>query len=192
MSNLTIGIGLVVLFIVMYIKITLDEKKGVNSEEKRRISEIVEDALDDGDSYMSAYGTREDFALSGSGRTIVTTTNYWYYAVAFKSKSLCLIPLMFEEGDISYDEPMFFDNDNLGMVEIKNGYMTLYDKDNKEIFPFRVDASNTKDDKYHPVNIQQPEETAAFWAFAEDFMHYINSSNGVTDVQKAKKAAKKK
>jgi len=35
------GIALVVLFVAVYIKMTIDEKKGANSEEKQKIQEIV-------------------------------------------------------------------------------------------------------------------------------------------------------
>ena len=54
-----------------------------------------------------------------------------------------------------------------------------------------VAASNTKEDKYHPVNIQQKEEAEAFAQFAEAFAKDINAANGITDIKAAKKEAKK-
>ena len=45
-----IGVGvLVVLFIIIYIKITLDEKKGVNSQEKQDIRKIISNLVPDGE-----------------------------------------------------------------------------------------------------------------------------------------------
>lgn len=77
------------------------------------------------------------------------------------------------------------------MVEAKNGYVTLFDRDRKEIMTLFVTASNTKDDKYHPVNIQQKEEADAFAQFAQAYMREINAANGITDIKAAKKEARK-
>lgn len=100
--------------------------------------------------------------------------------------------MSFEGGDLSYSEPIHFEKEVLGMVEAKNGYMTLFDNDRKEILTFFVVASNTKDDKYHPVNIQQKEEAEAFQQYSQALMQEINTANGITDVKKAKKEARKK
>lgn len=194
MTNyIIIGIAaVVILFIIVYVKMTLDEKKGADSEEKRKIKNIVRNVVPEGESYTAAYGTREDFSLGGGGRTITTTTRYWYYAVAFKPGDLYLVPLSFDGGDLSYGEPLHYGKDDLGMVDSKNGYMTLYDKDRKEIMTLFVVASNTKDDQYHPVNIQQKEEAEAFKQFADSLMQEVNGANGITDIKAAKKAARKK
>jgi len=186
------AIVLVALFVIVYVKISIDEKKGVNSEEKKKIREIVNRAVPDGESYTAAYGTREDFSISGGGRSIRTTTSYWYYAVAFKPGDLYLVPLSFEGGDISYGEPIHIVKDDLGMAEAKSIVLTLYDKDRKELLTLYVAASNTKDDKYHPVNIQQKEEAEAFSEFAKALMQEVNAANGITDIKKAKKEANKK
>lgn len=194
MTNyIIIGIAaVVILFIIVYVKMTLDEKKGADSEEKRKIKNIVRNVVPEGESYTAAYGTREDFSLGGGGRTITTTTRYWYYAVAFKPGDLYLVPLSFDGGDLSYGEPLHYGKDDLGMVDSKNGYMTLYDKDRKEIMTLFVVASNTKDDQYHPVNIQQKEEAEAFKQFADSLMQEVNGANGITDIKAVKKAARKK
>lgn len=171
MSNIIIGaIVFIVLFIIAYVKISMDEKAGENSEEKQKIEEIVKTVLPDGETYMACYGTREDFSLGGGGRTITTTTKYWYYAIGFKPNNLYLIPLSFEDGEISYDEPMHFTKENIGKIEVKKSRIVLFDKDEKEMFTLFVVESNTKDDKYHPVNIQQKEECDAFFEFAKTFM----------------------
>ena len=185
------AIVLVVLFVVVYIKMTIDEKKGANSEEKQQIKNIVKKVVPNGESYTAVYGTREELTLGGGGRTVTTTTKYWYYAVAFKPGDLYLVPLSFEGGDISYGEAVRIGKEDLGMAEAKNGLLTLFDKNQKELFTLFVVASNTKDDKYHPVNIQQKEEAEAFAQFAQALMQEVNTANGITDIKAAKKAARK-
>ena len=185
------AIVLVVLFVVVYIKMTIDEKKGANSEEKQQIKNIVKKVVPNGESYTAAYGTREELTLGGGGRTVTTTTKYWYYAVAFKPGDLYLVPLSFEGGDISYGEAVRIGKEDLGMAEAKNGLLTLFDKNQKELFTLFVVASNTKDDKYHPVNIQQKEEAEAFAQFAQALMQEVNTANGITDIKAAKNAARK-
>ena len=81
-------VAVVVLFIIVYIKMTIDEKKGANSQEKQKIQEIVNKVVPGGATYTAAYGTREELTLGGGGRTVTTTTKYWYYAVAFKTGDL--------------------------------------------------------------------------------------------------------
>lgn len=184
-------VAVVVLFIIVYIKMTIDEKKGANSEEKQRIKDIVKKAVPNGESYTAAYGTREELTLGGGGRTVTTTTKYWYYAVAFKPGDLYLVPLSIEGGEIGYTAPLHYGKNDLGMAEAKNGYLTLYDRDRKELFTLFVVESNTKDDKYHPVNIQQKEEAEAFGQFSRALMQEVNAANGVTDLKAAKKEAKK-
>ncbi len=192
MTKYIIGaVVLVVLFVVVYIKMTIDEKKGANSEEKQKIKNIVKKVIPNSESYTVAYGTREELTLGGGGRTITTTTKYWYYAVAFKPGELYLVPLSFEGGDISYSEPVYIGKNDLGMAEAKNGLLTLFDKNRKELFTLFVVASNTKDDKYHPVNIQQKEEAEAFAQYAQTLMQEVNAANGITDIKAAKKAARK-
>ena len=193
MSNyVVIGIvAVVVLFVIIYVKMTIDEKKGANSEEKQRIKDIVKKTVPNGETYTIAYGTREEFSLGGGGRTVTTTTKYWYYGVAFKQGDLYLVPLDFAGGDISYSEPIHMEKSGFGMAETKNGLLTLYNKDRKEPMNLFVVESNTKDDKYHPVNIQQKEEAAAFMQFAESFAQEINAANGITDIKAAKREARK-
>ena len=167
------------MFVIVYVKMSIDEKKGADSEEKRKIRNIVNKVVPNGESYTVAYGTREELTLGGGGRTVTTTTKYWYYAVGFKPGDLYLIPLSFAGGDVSYSEPIHFGKGDLGMVEAKKGHTVIYDKDRKEILTLYVVESNTKDDKYHPVNIQQKEEAAAFEKFAKDFQECVNRERGV-------------
>ena len=81
-------IAIVVLFVIVYVKMSIDEKKGADSEEKRKIRNIVNKVVPNGESYTVAYGTREELTLGGGGRTVTTTTKYWYYAVGFKPGDL--------------------------------------------------------------------------------------------------------
>lgn len=186
-------VAVVVLFVIFYIKATIDEKKGENSEEKQKVKDIIKKVVPEPDAYTAAYAMWEKIDIGGGGRTITTTTHYWYYAVGFKQGSLYVVPLSFDGGDLSYGEAMSFTKENVGMVNAKEGdsWMTLYDLEQNEMVNFIVGPSNTKDDKYHPVNIQQKEEYQAFCDFVKDFMKEVNDYHEVTVTGKIGKPLKK-
>ena len=183
-------IFLVVVFVIAYIKASIDEKKGVDRAEKQKIQEIVKRAVPGWEEYTAAYGTRTEWSSARGGSAV--ETRYWYYAVAFKPGELYLIPLSFTGKDISSGEPIHLSAEDFGMAEAKPGMLSLYDKDRKELMALVVIASNTRVDKYHPVNIQQPEAAKAFGEFAQDFMQQVNGANGITDLKMAKYMAKMK
>ena len=47
-------VAVVILFIIVYVKMTIDEKIGANSEEKQRINEIVKREVPVGESYTAS------------------------------------------------------------------------------------------------------------------------------------------
>ena len=75
-------IFLVVVFVIAYIKASIDEKKGVDSAEKQKIQEIVKRVVPDWEAYTAAYATRKEWSPARGGSAI--ETSYWYYAAAFK------------------------------------------------------------------------------------------------------------
>jgi len=183
----------VVLFIIVYIRECINEKKGVDSEDMQSIRQIVAKLVPDAGSYTTAYAVWETIQMGGGGRRVTTTTRYWYYAVAFKPGVIHIIPLSFDGGDMSYGEPMCLTKENLGMVNAKEGdlWASFYDLEQKEIVSIIVGPSNTKEDKYHPVNIQQKAESEAFVNFVKGFMAEVNGYRQVTVSGKCGKPLKK-
>ncbi len=186
-------VALVVLFVIFYIKETINEKKGKNSEEKQKVKDIVQKATGDS-TYQSIYATWEDFSIGGGGRRVTTTNIYSYYAVGFKKGSLCVIPLSFDGGDMSYGETLSFNKDNVGIVNAKEGknWIEIYDLNQKLVVKLMVGPSETKEDKYHPVNIQQKEEYEAFCTFIGEFMKEVNEFHQVEASGKIGKPLRKK
>ena len=116
-SYIVIGvIVVVVLFIILYIKECINEKKGMNSEDKQAVKDIVNKLVPDAGEYTAAYAYWELKNYGGGGRRITTTTRYWYYAVAFKPGTIYVIPLSYSRGSVSHGEPICLNKENLGMV----------------------------------------------------------------------------
>ena len=185
-------VAIVILFVIFYIKETFNEKKGANSEEKQKVKDIIAKLCDT--TYQSIYATWEDFSIGGGGRKVTTTTVYKYYAVGFKNGSLCVVPLSVDGGDISYGEVMSFTKENVGMVNAKEGknWIEIYDLEKNPVLKLMVGPSETKEDKYHPVNIQQKEEYQAFCEFIKEFTKEVNDYHGFTVTGKIGKPLAKK
>lgn len=179
-SYIVMGV-LVFVAIVIYVvvKMSIDEKKGVNSEEKRVINEIIKKMVPEAEKYQTMYATWESYDFRNGGRSVTTTTTYRYYGVAFNKEAVWLIPLSFDGGDISHGEAIMLNKENLGAVNAakNNIWAEFYDKEKNLITGVMAAASNTKDDKYHPVNIQQKEEVEQFKADIADFMQTVNEYN---------------
>lgn len=181
---------IVVIGIFVIIKSHIDTKKGMDSEEKQEIKDLVSKLIPNASEYTVAYGYWETVQFSSGG---VKTTTYYYYAVAFKSGVFYYIPLSFAGGDMSFGEAYRLSADDLGMVNGKKNQLwaSYYDKDKNEIVSISVLPSNTKDDKYQPVNIQQQEESEAYTAFVQELMKEVNTANGVEVTGKPLKPLKK-
>ncbi len=186
---IVIGVGIIILFVCAYFKISIDEKKGENSEEKQRINEIIKEKTDS-DEYTAMYATWESLAFGGGGRVVTTRTSFWYYAIGFKKGEIVVVPLSFEKGIMNYGMPIHYTKENVYIVNTKpeKNWLELYDKNGNNLVSIIVAPVETKEDKYHPVNIVQKEEYKEFLEFAKDFMREVNGYHNVVATGKIGKA----
>lgn len=175
-----ISVGVfVVLFIIIFIKISMDEKKGVNSQEKEDIRKIISNLVPDGAQYTAAYAhSKEVYGGPRMKREV-----YHYYAVGFRpdqADHLWVVPIGVEGGKIVYTEPIKASAETLVYVGGNVHQLLLqFPGGKKNLYIITVDSSNTKLGKECQVNIQQPEEAAAFKQFAEAFQESVNRELGV-------------
>lgn len=176
---LMIGIAVfVVLFIIVYIKISIDEKKGINSKEKEDIRKIIDNLVPDGRDYCAVYAHSKEVYGSRTMRREV----YHYYAVGFRPDStdhLWVVPIGVENGKIVYSRPFRASAETLSYVSGNEYCVALHFPGTKDIYILTVEASNTKLGKECQVNIQQPEEAKAFQTFAKTFIDRVNNTLGV-------------
>lgn len=162
-------------FAVLWIKMSFDEKKGVNSKEKDEIRKIVSNLVPDGAQYTAAYAHSTEY----QGRV----RYYHYYAVGFRpdqTDHIWVIPIGVEGDRIVYTEPVRASAENLEYVGGNSHLLLLkFPGKRNNFFQISVDASNTKLGKECRVNIQQPEEAQAFQPFAEAFQTNVNAALGV-------------
>lgn len=172
------------------IKGHFNEKKGVDSEEKKDIEALIQKITPVGEKITAAYATWQWTTWQGKA----STTTYWYYAIGFNDDAIYVAPLSFAGGDMSHSDSYCIKKEELGIVNAdKTGtWVELYDKSQKIIVSLMVMASNTRDDKYHPVNIQQAEAAQAFKEWSAKWLEEVNGANGVTATGKIGKPVKKK
>ena len=162
-------------FIVLWIKMTIDEKKGVDSKEKEEIRKIVGNLVPDGMQYTAAYAHSTEYL----GRI----RYYHYYAVGVRpvqTDHIWVIPIGVEGDRIVYTEPVRASAENLEYVGGNSSLLLLkFPGKRNNCIQLSVSSSNTKLGKECRVNIQQPEESKAFDSFAEAFQEKVNAALGV-------------
>ena len=170
---------LVVLFVIIYIKISLDEKKGVDSQEKAEIRKIITNLVPGGDQYTAAYAHSKEVYGGARMRREV----YHYYAVGFRQvqpNHVWVVPIGVEGGKIVYTEPVRASSENVNYVGGNAYELRLnFPGGKNNVYILTVDASNTKLGKECQVNIQQPDEAKAWKEFAEKFQECVNRERGV-------------
>lgn len=155
-------------FIIVYYvtKYFIDGKKGVDSQERYKVLEILKKVIPVEEEYVPVYAHwAHSTKWSNSGK---------YYALGITDDKLYVIPLYIAGDEIGYKDSFIIARDSLGKIDSgKSGggmrFVHLYDKNQKEIFKFTVDIKNTKLDKAYPVNITQTEEFHAFFAKLEEW-----------------------
>lgn len=171
----------VIMSVILWIPNIRARKKGGDSEEKKRIAEIV-DQIAAGDKVTPAYAswmTVESRPFEG-----IKLYRYWWYAIGFNSQRIYIAPISIsdEDGKISYKDSFCIERSQLGLVNgRKNGkWLELYDKKKQKICTLKVQAVNTKDSLGNDkVNITQPEAAEAWQELIKQWLDTVNSMNGV-------------
>ncbi len=189
MVMITVGVIVVVVIFVL-IRDKINRGKASTGEDKQKVMDILQNKAPEAEKYTRAYATWEWETYQGRK----TTTTYWYYAVAFNQESIYIVPLSFDSGDMKSGDAYCIRKSDLGVVNTKKGqnWVELYDKEQKEIVSLTVSGEYLKDDRYHPVNIIQPDAEKAFLEWKDKWMDEVNAANNVTATGKMKKPVKKR
>lgn len=188
----------VAIFLYSHFKEKANLKKAANGEDKARFQEAVRKVMGEGD-YMIAYAHWEDVQYYGRTRR----TTYYHYALAFDEERLWIMPLRFEKELILPDKPILATSEMLGIVSVsermnkKTGVVdqvsaTLNDKDGKKLVELTVDAVNTREDRFHHLNLLQEDECGQFYGFISAMSGQVQSENeDLPDRLKAEANAKR-
>ena len=168
-------VAAIAVYVVAREKINL--RKAAGGGDRERLEKAVAQALPGEGGYQVAYGHYEK--VEQVVRKTITT--YFCYALAFDATRIWVIPLDFDRGAVLPGKPVLVTGD----VRITNGKegrvrrvdCSLYDKNGASILDCVVEASNTKDDRFHPVNITQEEECARFGWMIESMADRANREN---------------
>lgn len=169
---------LAVLFVIIWIKISMDEKKGIDSQEKADIRKIISNLVPDGEQYIAAYAHSKEVYGGARMRREV----YHYYAIGFRKDQtdhLWVVPIGVERGKIVYTEPMCLNAQTVAYVGGRPAELVVHFPGSRDTCILSVDRSNTKLGKECQVNIQQPEEAKAYEEFAPAFQEQVNNAIGV-------------
>lgn len=205
-NYLLYGIIFVLIVVAVFVYVNLKEKanlkKAANGEDKERFEEALRKAMGErleGHDYTFVYAHYEDVQYYGRSRK----TTYYHYGLAFDSERLWIMPLRFERELVMPDKPVLATGEMLGLVNVtervskKTGkvdfvFATLNDKDGKKLVELTVNAVNTKEDRFHHLNLLQEEECDRFYQFISALAGKVSEENAdLPDRLKAEENAKK-
>lgn len=173
----------VIAFIYSHFKGKANLKKAATGADKARFQEAVKKVMGEGN-YTIAYAHWEK--VEYYGRT--TRTTYYHHALAFDDSRLWIMPLRFEKELILPDKPILATSEMLGIVDVNSHVdkktnkvthvgVTLNDKDGKVLVNLYVDSVNTKEDRFHHLNLLQEEECEQFFQFISSMSGKVSADN---------------
>lgn len=173
--------GSITVYVVAREKINL--RRAADGEDKERLKQAVSSALPEETGYQVAYGHYEK--VEGFGRKTLTT--YFYYALAFDTNRIWLMPLLFDKKSIVVQQPVLITSGSLGAADVnlvknKDGSArrvdcTLYDKNGAAFLDCVVEVNNIRTDSCRHLNIIQKEECAQFGQLIGSIADQVNREN---------------
>ena len=175
----------IILFIYLTIKQKRDLQKAETGEDMAHLRELVAKVLPSETDYQVVYAHWEKVEYKGRQKY----TTYYCYALAFDDSRLFIIPVTFDkDDDMVAHEPILVTKDTLGIAKVsvtndsasdrvKRVAASLSDKTGKEFVTFFVDAVNTREDRFHHVNIVQYDECRHLGRFMENMSNQVLLEN---------------
>ena len=171
---LTFVLLFVLVIVCIWVKMSIDEKKGENSAEKQKIHEILRQKVSCYGQYIPVYAyQRETY-----GRKSVKS---WHYALGITAEQLYILPLFISETDITVTEMNVIQKNQLGKIDFGTPggpiyFLKFFDKSGKNIWNITMEEKNTKLDASYPVNVTQVEEVRSFIRKLEQWNEEISKA----------------
>lgn len=166
---------------VFFVADLIHKQKGRDSLAKKRIGEIVEQAIPEGERVTAAFA--DWLTVDNDYKAGRRTTRYWQFAIGFNDNRIYIIPVtIYDNETIKPKECICVERSQLGLVNGKeNGkWMELYTKEQKKICTLKVEAYYTKGlGGSQLVDIAQPEAAAEFKKLIRLWLKVVNDTNGV-------------
>lgn len=141
---------------------------------------MVNKLIPEGEQYEVVYASHIEKETRRGAKTKSVTTRAWYYAVAFQTNAtLWVIPLRYDGGNMTHQEPIPLSKETLRRVKAMDGSAKFYNLEDHCILEFDVHYSNTKDGIACPVNIQQEKEQEAYITFLKAFAKEVNDEHDI-------------
>lgn len=182
---LTYGIVIALVAIavaVMWTSESIHRRKGRDSQAKKRIAEIVNQAVPEGEKVTVAFA--DWLTVDNDYKAGKRTTRYWRFAIGFNDSRIYIIPVSIGDNEkITGKDCVCVERSQLGLVNAKeNGkWMELYGRDRKKICTLKVEAYYTTGMLANqPVDIAQPEAAEEFKKLIRSWLQAVNSANGVS------------
>lgn len=178
-------VAVIVAVIFLYVKIRewINLGKARTGEDQELLRQTVQRALSGETGYQVAYAHWEK--VEHFGRR--TRTTYYCYALAFGNGALWVFPLRREKNEVKLAQPVKLTSELLGIAqvqstanrdgEVRQVSIVLADKDGQEFLTCNVDHTNTREDRFHPFNIIQPEACEQFSRFMTSFSAQVSREN---------------
>lgn len=177
-----IVVGIVVVCVIWSsLKESKNKKLAQTGADMQRLKDAVARVLPGETGYTVAYAHYEE--VEHYGRT--TRTTYHTYAMAFDAERLWIIPLGYKNDEILPGRP-YLASGNTGMAdvsprmkkdELKGVTVILRNKMGESPIHIDVDVWNTRKDRFHHVNVYQPEECAQFHKFITGMAETVSREN---------------
>lgn len=165
MSTLEIVIGIAVVVVIglyIFIKDRIKPSNG-GEKDKDKLREMVNEIIPDGQSYGMVYGSN----WKKRGHTVY----YYYYCIAFKAGIIHIIPISYDDGQITHNEITTLTKDNIYRIDTDGSTTTkFYDENNKKFLAYMVyEAVWGMSDMSCPFNFTQEEEAKEYYTFIKEF-----------------------
>ena len=139
---------------------------------KKRMREIFNETVEDGNSYeiLYAYMTTSKFERGFIFDT--NTTSFFYYIVGYRKSDFDLVLIQIDSDIKEHTEALHIDMDKIANVSYNPKYYQLcfqYEKGCRDYGELLKIEGTSRKTLYGPKNIYQPEEIEKFLDFAEAF-----------------------
>lgn len=151
---------------------------------KKRMREIFNAAVENGDSYEILYGYMNSSKFKHGWIYDTNTTTFYYYIIGYRKSDFDMVLIQVDNSLNEHSEAFHIEMDRVVNVSYNSKYYQLcfqYEKNYGQYGELLKIEGTDKKTLYGPKNIYQPDEREKFLDFAESFRSMLEEKGNKLD-----------